>query len=419
MSKLNKNQKREPKKGQEFLIINNVFKFSKPSQHFKVASHLIGTGGEGLGAGNFEWPEFIKESDRIKHNTHKYNDKTIVQAFSDEYNINIDGIMNSSYANTPEYTPRELKIGDIITVNILDVQKRNVLFDSTNSKTNLISNIDLHKYARFRNGMDGRINDIEAEVIDVNKFGAKIDIIKPMIDNYVKYRVKYPWRQKTFVSPSSNIRSSAENGITVKVCGLKLTRGGFIGKVALPNVSNFLGEPYLVDAFIPGSQIVLNIADDFEKFVGTNVDAFIVNYMKKPGTNEMSLVCSVKEYLKYQGEKVMINMFNNWCENNKEWKQCEQQTYEGVVTGVINSSKKCGVFVEIPSLNITGMVATKPEDLVKYYPNSKLNVKIAGFEEEMYFNQNSQQMQHVEPYKITMGCIESCTLKPILVFQDK
>ena len=49
---------------------------------------------------------------------------------------------------------------------------------------------------------------------------------------------------------------------------LQWTKGGFTGKAVLPNVSDFVGEDYTVDVFIPGSQIVLNITDNFEQFIG-------------------------------------------------------------------------------------------------------------------------------------------------------
>lgn len=183
----------------------------------------------------------------------------------------------------------------------------------------------------------------------------------------------------------------------------------------IPSISNWVGEDYTIEAFIPGSQIVLNIADDFEEFVGKEVEAFVVNYIPKPGFDgKMSLICSAKEYIKYQGEKNMINAFKDWCEGNEEWKAFEETSYAGKVTGIINSSKKCGVFVEIPELKITGMVSCNPSELVNYKPKDEVRVRITGFDEEMYFNQQAQQMQHVDPYVIKDGALEKCNLKPIL-----
>lgn len=399
MANKTKNDNQKSKKSEKFYIINNVFKFSKPEVHYNVASHLIGFGGEGLGAGNFSWPEYKSEKERINRNTTKYADHTIVEAFEEEYRIpiKVDSV-------SIESTPSELHIGDIINVSILEVSKRSVVFDTRNIKDNIYSAVDLSKYERFKNpAYCSPIRDIEAKVTDITKSGVKIDVIEPMIESYVMRNVNKPWLQKEIGNPH-----------TVRVRNLQLTKGGFLGKVALPNVSNFLGEPYLVDAFIPGSQIVLNITDNFEQFIGKDVNAFIVNYIEKPGSNKMSLVCSVKEYLKFNGECLMIDMFKNWCDDNEVWKTTKEFNNTGIVTGVINSSKKCGVFVELPNLFITGMVNVSPADLVKYKPGDRINVRIDGFEEEVYYNPVIQQMQHVEPYKITDGCIEKCTLKPIL-----
>ena len=399
MANKTKNDNQKSKKSEKFYIINNVFKFSKPEVHYNVASHLIGTGGEGLGAGNFLWPEYKSEKERIKWNTTKYADHTIVEAFEEEYRtpIKVDNV-------SIESTPSELHIGDIINVSILEVSKRSVVFDTRNIKDNIYSAVDLSKYERFKNpAYCSPIRDIEAKITNITKAGVKIDVIEPMIESYVMRNVNKPWLQKEIGNPH-----------TVRVRNLQLTKGGFLGKVALPNVSNFLGEPYLVDAFIPGSQIVLNITDNFEQFIGKDVNAFIINYIEKPGSNKMSLVCSVKEYLKFNGECLMIDMFKNWCDDNEVWKTTKEFNNTGIVTGVINSSKKCGIFVELPNLFITGMVNISPTDLVKYKPGDRINVRIDGFEEEVYYNPVIQQTQHVEPYKITDGCIEKCTLKPIL-----
>ena len=381
----NKKQKREEK----FLIVKNVYKFTKPKPQ---------------DLSDFKWPEYKSERERIKLNTYKYLDHTIIEAFEDEYKTSI----NVTDQNI-EMTPRDLKIGDIINTRILDVSKRQVTFDTRSTKSCLYSAVDLSKYKTFKDVLGNQItSDVEAEVIDVTKHGVKVDVLKPMIDKYVNHYVNNSWKQKVLGSP-----------ITVTVTDLKLTRGGFLGKAILPTVSEFLGEPYYVDAFIPGSQIVLNITSDFEQFEGKSVKAFIVNYMKKPGFgNEMSLVCSVKEYLKFQGECEMIKMFDHWCNDDDSWKEMAQQTLCGVVTGVINSAKKCGVFIEIPDMHITGMLNVASKDLVNYKPGKSINVKVTGFEEETFYNPAANQTQHFEPYKITNNCLEKCTLKPIFTIAE-
>lgn len=347
------------------------------------------------GCNVFNWPEFDSDKERIKMNSLKYSNCTISEAFKNEYNVNV--------TTTKEIEiPRELRVGDVFKVDINNVSKRFVEFSNTNLKSNLHSITDLYKYPKFRDNTSP-IKDVSAQVVSVDKSEVRVDLIAPLLNEYLTPIISNNWIQKKM------------SGATpIKVKNLKLTRGGFIGRAVIPNVSEFLGEDFEINAFIPGSQIVLNIADVFERFENTTVDAFIVNYIQRPGTNTMSLICSVKEYLRYKGEMNMINMFKDWCENSNSWKTTSEMRWIGKVTGVINSSKKCGIFVEIPELFITGMVPMSPGNLVNYKPGDALNVYIKGFEEEFFFNQHAQQLQHVDPYKITNGCIEQCTLKPIL-----
>jgi ribosomal protein S1 len=215
-----------------------------------------------------------------------------------------------------------------------------------------------------------------------------------------------------------NIQKVVGNPMSVRVKNLQLTRGGFTGNAILPNVSEFVGEEYTVDVFIPGSQIVLNITDNFEQFVGKEVDAFIINFMSKPGSNTLSLIASAKELIKFRGECKLIELFNSWCEEGALWKEYETKEIEGSVTGVINSSKKCGVFVELPSLEMTGLVSIEPDRLVNYKPNTHVKVKFKGFDEEKQYNPYTKQMQHVEPYVIKEGKLLRCNLKPVLEFVD-
>lgn len=353
---------------------------------------------------NFDWPEFNSDTKRIKALSRRYKQMNIVDAFADYYNMslsNINPLVNE--------TPPEIRLGNIITTKILMIDKEKVLFDTVNFKTNIQSSVNLYKYEKFKHFLP--MDEINVVVTRVDKDKIVVDPITPMLESWLYPYVKDPVSQKKI---TSNFQS---NATPIKVKIKELTRGGFMGRAVIPNVSEFVGEDYTIDAFIPGSQIVLNITDNFEKFVGETVDAFVVNYIQKPGTkNEMSLICSAKDVIKFNGEVNMINIFNSWCEESNLWKEVEKKSYQGKVTGVINSAKKCGVFVEIPELSITGMVTMKPEELVNYKPHSNVEVKLAGFEEEMFYDSVTDQQQHVIPYEIEDGVLKKCNLKPILQF---
>lgn len=353
----------------------------------------------------FEWPEYNSDSKRIKMYSKKYKDLSVVEAFEAAYNLNLGPM--------PEIVnliPNELRVGDVISTRILSIDKNRVTFDTANIKNNVTSSINLYKYDKFHHFLP--MDNIDAVVTRVDRDKVVIDPISPMVSKWMDPILKDPDIQK--VMPNEETGAGPE---PILVKNLKLSNGGFMGDAVIPNVSEFIGEDYTIKAFIPGSQIVLNITDNFEQFIGKTVQAFVLNYVSKPGTfNEMTLICSAKEVIKFAGEINMVYLFNSWCEESELWKQVSNTTYTGKVTGVINKPKKCGVFIEIPELSITGMVAVKPEELANYKPHSFVDVKITGFDEETYYDNFAKQMQHVDPYLIENGILRKCNLKPNLTF---
>ena len=346
----------------------------------------------------FVWPEFSSDSLRIKAFSKRYKNLSITEAFEAAYNVEIGPVR--AIVNQ---TPGEVKVGDEMLLNILSITKNHVEFDGGNQKTPIVSSVNLHKYDRFKKFLP--LEPVKALVMNVTKDRITVDPIAPLVNNYLDPILANKNVQKVIGAPKS-----------VRVKDLQWTKGGFTGKAVLPNVSDFVGEDYTVDVFIPGSQIVLNITDNFEQFIGKEVDAFIINYMHKPGSNSLSLIASAKELIKFRGECKLIELFNSWCEESGLWKNFTNTPVEGRVTGVINSSNKCGVFVEIPSLDMTGLVPVEADQLVNYKTDSIVQVKLTGFDEEKKYNNITKQMEHVEPYLIEDGCLMRCNIKPVLAF---
>lgn len=348
----------------------------------------------------FVWPEFNSDSKRIKEYSKRYKTLSITEAFEAAYDMQIGPV-----CAIVNQTPGEIRVGDEMMLNILSITKNHVEFDAGNQKTPIVSSVNLHKYDRFKKFLP--LEPVKVLVMNVTRDRVTVDPIAPLVNGYLDPILANKNVQKVIGAPKS-----------VRVKDLQLTKGGFTGKAVLPNVSDFVGEDYTVDVFIPGSQIVLNITDNFEQFVGREVDAFIVNHMTKPGTNTLSLIASAKELIKFRGECKLIELFNSWCEESDLWKNFSAASVEGRVTGVINSSKKCGVFVEIPSLEMTGLVPVEPDQLVNYKADSIVNVKITGFDEEKKYNNITKQMEHVEPYVIEDGILVRCNIKPVLAFAE-
>lgn len=341
---------------------------------------------------DFEWPEFTKESLRIKAYSKRYVNTDINEIF---------GIQKSENYDVNE-TPTELKVGDMINLHINRITKEGVVFESRNTKQVVLSNVNLYKYEKFRKFIP--VQEYKAEVVKANKEVVYVDILKPMVDAWLNDILK-----------DTDLQRDLKNDRSIKVKNLQLTRGGFIGQAVIPTVSDFVGQDYMIEAFIPGSQIVLNIEDNFEKWIGQTVQVFVSNYILKPGTkNQMSLICSRKDVLKFIGDKNVINIFDDYCRGGEDWNTASSIRYQGVVTGIINSSKKCGVFVELPELCITGMIEVKPDELVNYKPQDKVTVSIKSFEENTYFDQTTQQIKHDLPYVIENDVLKNCDIKPVL-----
>ena len=343
----------------------------------------------------FQWPEFADDKARIKSYSNRFKNKSVIESFQEVYNLNL-----SDANKNANDLPKEYKVGDILNTRILNVSKNSVEFENINYKGTVLCGVNLYKYYKLRGGSD---EDIRAVVTDVKKDRITIDPIKPMTDEWINE-----------ITSNPTIQNVVGNPRTIKVKNLQWTAGGFTGKAVIPTTSEFVGDEYVVDAFIPGSQIVLNITDDFEQFVGKDVDAFVLNYIQKG--DGMSLICSRKAYLTFLGNENMIEMFNRWCENSPKWEKYSKEIHGGKVTGVINSSKKCGVFVEVTDLNITGMVKVPADELVNYKPGQFVAVRLTSFDEETFYNKEVGQVQHVDPYVIEDGVLVKCNLKPILSF---
>lgn len=355
---------------------------------------------------DFNWPEFNSDSKRIKVMSRRLKHFDIVEAFKQVYGDEVGS--DSPLSDLARHVPTELREGLIIKLPIKSISKGHVEFDPGNYKNVITSNVNLYKYQRFKQFIPTFPVDVEIKKISPDR--VVVDPISPMTNKWIDEVAKNPVIQR-------NIK----NCVPITVKNLQLTRGGFIGDAVIPTVSEFIGEDFTIRTFIPGSQIVLNITDDFTQFEGKTVQAFALNYIDN-NKSGWSLICSVKEYLKFMGDQKLVELFNMWCGGSPDiearWKDFTSKSFKGRVTGIINSSKKCGVFVEIPEYNITGMIDSTPEEVVKYKPKQEINVRFDSFAEEMYYNNTMKQMQHIQPYSLNNDILEKCSLKPILKFAN-
>ena len=339
---------------------------------------------------DIEWPEFTKERDRIKAYTERFKNMPLSEA--------ICGIKESEIS-VPEI-PVTPVVGGIYKAR-LTKQGQHVIIDGISAKEQVICRNNLARFTKME--MVDREIDVKVVAHDKLRQTITIDVLQPLFESWVNRIVEDKTIQYDVKAPK-----------TVTVHDLRLSNGGFLGKAEVPVLSEFVGEPYFVDAFIPGSQIVLNIENDFEKWNGQTVETFVAGYTTKPGSvNQMSLICSRKALLNFSGNLTKIELYGDYCTNGKKWKTFTKSTFSGIVTGVINSSKKCGVFVELPLFNITGMINVAPERLVEFKAGSEVPVRITDFEQMLDYDPSTGLLVHLQPYKIEDGCLKSCILKPV------
>lgn len=338
-----------------------------------------------------EWPEFKTEKERIRAYSKRYANVSISEAMCGikEETINIPQLPVTPVVNGI-YKARITKHGDYVSVHGLS------------AKEQVICRNNLKRYTNME--MTDREIDVKVVAIDKLRQTITIDVLQPLFENWINS-----------IMEDKTIQYNVKAPKVVSVSNLRLGNGGFIGKAEIQAISEFIGEPYYVDAFIPGSQIVLNIESDFNRWNGATVDTFVAGYTTRPDSvNQMSLICSRKALLNFSGNLTKIELYGDYCTQGKKWKSFTKSSFVGTVTGVINSSKKCGVFVELPLFNITGMINMEPERLVEFKAGDEVSVRITDFEQMLEYDPSTGNMIHQEPYKIENGCLKSCILKPVL-----
>jgi len=355
------------------------------------------------GRKDFEWPTSSAESKRIKTTTHNCRNYTIEQAFASEYCMKMShDCIRSLQDMDGQHECRTLKPGDVVALKVLDINKKGVLFDQNAYKQTIVSTINLYQYPNFRNFLPKE--PLRCKVMSVDLEKIYVDPFQPMIEDFIKD-----------IQNTINLQANVKNPIVTKVTGLHHMNSGYIGNLRIPSISELCGKDMYMQAFIPGSQITLNIESNFEKWDGKDVETFITNLAVKPGTTNVTIACSAKEYLRFLGNLNIIKMFKDYCEENHAWKKQVNEVREGNITGICKTQNKNGVFVEIPSMGITGMVPVPREELTKYKPGP-CKVKIIGFDELVRFNKEVGQMQHVEPWKIEDDILKKINVKCVLEF---
>ena len=340
---------------------------------------------------NNDFPVFKNDRERIKYMSNAYRKMNLVDAFKKFYSLSIDDklIDNSNVNNV--YT---LEIGKFYYADVDQITKRQIVFNVSGIKDEVIckESFSMEELNNIYNYVINHNNKLLFEVREKKNNVYYVSIINAYYNLWLKNIVNLIKYNKD---------------ITVHID--ELVRGGYICHTTIDTIKELTGRNYTHSVFIPGSHIVLNIENDFEQWIGKDVQIIpqkFVDYRKnyKTGEVEKSLVGSRKKVLQIIGAKNLEELYNKW----KLTKDNENVTFEnkftGFVTGIINSQNKTGIFVEIKDKFITGLVELDTYDLIDYKPNDQVTVRISDFECKNNF----------EPFTYYKDkTIKDCNIRPI------
>lgn len=304
---------------------------------------------------------YSKESKRIRSLSAKYKNDSIADAFAQEYGLKID----TKEAHSLDVVVLEL--GKVYSGTVKEITKRGITFEIPGLKDEIVCKENLsNSIEAIQTYLLSHNNTLYFEVREIGKG----KVIVSVLNAYYKI-----W----FDDIKSCIKQ--HQGISVHIDSV--IRGGYICHTVIWPLYELTQQEYTAMAFIPGSQIVLNIEKDFERWIGEDVIVVPQNFQdyvdysqNRRGIQTKSLVCSRKKVLQIKG---LQNLYNIWQEyNDKDYEG--SATYAGTVTGIINSKGKTGVFVELIDEHITGLMPVNSNELLDYHPGDDINVKIKELE---------------------------------------
>lgn len=331
-----------------------------------------------------EFGIFKTDKERIKYMSKAYKDKSIANVFKEFYNLEIE--VTDKYVR--EVT--NIELGNIYTGTVKSFTKSGISFDMDGVKNEIFCKEPLWECRDYINNyLLTHDNKLLFEVREKNRDTYYVSVINAYYDL---------WRKNI-----DKIIKTESHGIGVHVDAL--VKGGYLCHTTINELCELTGKTYTNTVFIPGSQIVLNIERDFEKWIGQDVYVLPQNFVKYKNygpMTEYSLVGSRKKILQVLGMNNMYELYNTYKLAQKNNSSDITMTLTGKVTGIINSNKKTGIFIELDDKYITGLANIPVIDLLNYHPGDSVTVKIVEFEcadgrDPFYFKGNKLVRCNVRP----------------------
>lgn len=315
---------------------------------------------------NADFPLFTSDKKRIQYMKNTYANMPLAKAFSIFYGIDVTNEVKDNKAINNVTT---IELGQTLLGTVKEFNKTHIVFEVPGVKEEIVCKENLWSaYDAIQSYLMTHNNKLLFEVRAKENNTYFVSIINAYYKSWV------------------NIINKAiqhEDGIEVHIDSL--VQGGYLCHTAITTLNNLTGRNYTHSVFIPGSHIVLNIEHDFDKWVGEDVVIIpqkFVEFKKnyKTGEVENSLVGSRKRVLQIKGMQNLADMYNMWRLSLSDNVKYTPTTYEGIVTGIINAKRKCGVFVELENEYITGLLPISSYDLLDYHPGDHVYVQINQFE---------------------------------------
>ena len=317
--------------------------------------------------------DFKSDKERIKYIKKAYGHMSIAKAFAAYYGTEI----SSETKNSPVVNNIvNIELGHVYVGNVDVFNKNSIVFTIPGVKEELYSNENFTTcYDAIQAYLATHDNKLAFEVREKrdNRY------IVSVVQGYYKI-----WANK--------IAKAIERQNPIHVHIDELVKGGYICHTDIDELNTLTGRKYTHSVFIPGSHIVLNIEHDFEKWIGEDVDIIPQKFVDFKtigyGSNKMiekSLVGSRKLVLQNEGNSNLHRIYTESMLKKKLVESgknvnVEDTVYEGTITGIINSSKKTGAFVELDGLYITGLMPVDSYDILNYHAGDNIRVKIKEFE---------------------------------------
>ena len=311
----------------------------------------------------FECP-FKNDKERIRYMKDNYGHLSLAEQFAVFYG---EEVSNTVKKNKRINNPVNIEIGGSYKGIVTEISKNGIVFDVAGVKEEVISK------ENFSDCMDAVQNYL------LNHENELLFTVTEKKDN--KYYVSV--LEGYYRSWQKQIEKAIEQRAAINVHIDSLVRGGYMCHTDIWPISELTGKTYTSAVFIPGSNIVLNIENDFERWLDKDVQAVPQKFTKfrsfgRPTEN--SLMASRKMVLKILGMKNMYEIYTRAKLGERPDVKYVPEVFTGKVTGIINSNKKTGIFIEIEDKYITGLMPVEEANLLNYKPGDTVQVYIQEFE---------------------------------------